>query len=140
MTILAVDDEPLVRTLVATVLEENGFDVLTADCGARAIAAFHESASEIDLLISDIVMPGMDGPSLAAQLLAERPELKVILMSGYCAPEQLDHGYEFLPKPFSLPDMLARVRRMVGAQELRAEHPMQNGNPNQKSLTAVSTH
>src|SRR5690349_18994608 len=102
MTILAVDDEPLVRTLVATVLEDNGYAVLTADSGACAMAVFREHSEEVDLLISDVVMPGMDGPSLAAELRTQRPDLKVLLMSGYCEPEQLSHGFEFLAKPFSL--------------------------------------
>ena len=119
MTILTVDDEPLVRTLLATVLRENGFQVLTADCAAQAIAIFQENGEDVDLLISDIVMPGMDGPSLALQLQAARPDLEVLLISGYCDAQQLDYGFEFLPKPFSVPDMLSKVRSLLGNREHR---------------------
>ena len=112
MTILAVDDEPLVRALVATVLKDNGYAVLTADSAASAIAVFREHSEEIELLISDIVMPGMNGPALAAKLRMQRPDLKVLLISGYYDMEQLSHGYEFLAKPFSLSDMLAKVHAM----------------------------
>ena len=113
MTILAVDDEPVMRTLIATVLQDNGFAVLTADCAARAMDIFEEHHGEVDLLISDVVMPGMDGASLAAALQAAKPGLRVLLMSGYCASEQLAQGFEFLSKPFSLPEMLARVRGLL---------------------------
>ena len=126
MTILAVDDEPLVLMLVASVLEDNGYEVLTADSGPKAIALFRQHSEDVDLLISDIVMPGMDGPSLAAELKRQRPDLGVLLMSGYCEPEQLSHGYEFLAKPFALPDMLEKVRAMVRAQH-RAAPPVQIG-------------
>lgn len=113
MTILAVDDEPLIRTLVATVLQEDGFDVLTADCAAQAMDVFHGHPDEIDLLITDVVMPGMDGPKLAAKLQAECPDLEVLLMSGYCDPAQLSHGFEFLAKPFTVSEMLFKIRRLM---------------------------
>lgn len=137
MTILAVDDEPLVRTLVATALEENGFAVLTADCGARAMALFREHESEVDLLISDIVMPGMDGPSLARKLQAHRPDLKVLLMSGSCQSEQLAHGFDLLSKPFSICDMLAKVSKILGTQDLRHGNPLPNGRNDDAILTVA---
>lgn len=113
MTILAVDDEPLIRTLLATVLHDNGFDVLTADCAAQAIDVFHDHPEDVDLLISDIVMPGMDGPTLATKLQMERPDLQILLISGYCDRAQLSRGFEFLPKPFAIPDMLSKVRALL---------------------------
>lgn len=124
MTILAVDDEPLVLTLVATALQENGFQVLKANCAAQAMAIFREHAEDVDLLISDIVMPGMDGPSLAAALRKARPDLEVLLMSGYCDARHLEHGFEFMPKPFSLPEMVARVRLIL--RNRRSARPPQN--------------
>lgn len=113
MTILAVDDEPLIRTFVAAVLRENGFDVLTADCAAQAMDVFHDHPANVDLLISDIVMPGMDGPTLASRLRAERPDLEVLLISGFCDRAQLSHGFEFLPKPFTVSDILLKVRALL---------------------------
>lgn len=112
MTILAVDDEPLIRTLLATVLQDIGIEVLTADCAAQAITMFHERP-DVDLLISDIVMPGMDGLTLATKLRKERPDLGVLLISGYCDREHLSHGFAFLPKPFTVPDMLTAVRALL---------------------------
>jgi two-component system cell cycle sensor histidine kinase/response regulator CckA len=120
MKILAVDDEPLLRDLMATVLEENGFSVLTAGSGAEAISLFREHRSEIDLLISDIIMPGMDGPSLAVQLQKWRPDLKVLLISGHCDPSQLSCGFEFLAKPFGLSEMVAKVRALLRRKGLQA--------------------
>jgi DNA-binding NtrC family response regulator len=122
ITILAVDDEPLMRNLLATVLQENGYAVLTADSGMQAIDVFHKHPGEIDLLITDIVMPGMDGPSLAAELQQSQPGLKVLLISGYCNPEQLSFGFEFLPKPFALLDMVAKVRSLLRPKQLHAVH------------------
>jgi DNA-binding response OmpR family regulator len=128
MTILAVDDEPLVSKLVARALQENGFAVLTANCGAQAMKLFREHGSEVDLLISDITMPGLDGPSLARKLQAEKPDLKVLLMSGSCEADQLTLGFDFLPKPFSIADMLAKVRKMSGQTDTPSRFPS-NRNP-----------
>jgi len=120
MTILAVDDEPLICRLVATVLKDNGYAVLTADSAAAAMALFREHSEEIELLISDIVMPGMNGLALAAELQMQRPDLKVLLISGYYDTEQLSDGYEFLAKPFSLPEILVKVRAMEHAHRSAA--------------------
>ena len=120
MTILAVDDEPLIRTLVATVLQDNGYNVLTADCADQAMAVFRERPEDVDLLISDVRMPGMDGPTLAARLQTARPDLQVILMSGYCDCEQLSHGFEFLSKPFTIADILTKVRTLLSGRGQRS--------------------
>jgi two-component system cell cycle sensor histidine kinase/response regulator CckA len=140
MTILAVDDEPLLRNLIASVLEDNGFAVLTADSGAQAIDLFREHSGEIDLLLSDIMMPGIDGPSLATQLQRSRPDLKVLLMSGYCDPAQLGYGFEFLPKPFDLSDLVAKVRGLLGGQRVHAVDAGAEGDRNEEvALTAGRT-
>jgi len=122
MKILAVDDEPLMRNLLTTVLQDNGYSVLTADSGVQAIDVFQKHPGEIGLLISDVVMPGMDGPSLAAELQRSQPDLKVLLISGYCNPEQLSGGFEFLPKPFALVEMIAKVRSLLRPNRLHAVH------------------
>jgi CheY-like chemotaxis protein len=118
-TVLVVDDEPLMLTMVTQVLQQDGFAVLPAGCGSQAISIFHSHRSDIDLLVSDIRMPEMDGPALAARLKAEAPELPVLLMSGYCEPEQAWNGCEFLAKPFSVADLLSRVRSLSHAAHAR---------------------
>lgn len=120
MTILAVDDDPLVRALLATALRGNGFTVMVADSAAEAFSVFREHAKEIDLLITDIQMPGIDGPSLAAALQLKRPELKVLLISGYCSSEQLVSGFEFLAKPFAINGLLSKVGSMLDPQNRRS--------------------
>ena len=115
-TVLVVDDEPVVRTLMTQVLQQEGFSVFTAACAAQALAVFATHRREIDLLISDIVMPGMDGPALAARLQKECPGLPVLLMSGHCDAGQLEHGFEFLPKPFSMSELLRRVHNLASAR------------------------
>jgi two-component system, cell cycle sensor histidine kinase and response regulator CckA len=112
-TVLVVDDEPLMCSMLTQVLQQEGFSVLTAACGTQALALFRSHRHEIDLLISDIVMPEMDGPSLAAKLRAECPDIPVLLMSGYCESYQLRNDFEFLPKPFSIADLLSRVRVLM---------------------------
>ena len=111
-TLLVVDDEPAVRGLVAHFLEHEGFLVLTARCGSEALSIARQHRGEIDLLISDIMMPGMDGPSLAKELRALEPRMPVLLMSGYCDVE-FDRTFAFLPKPFYMTDLLDKVRKLL---------------------------
>ena len=112
-TVLVVDDEPLMRSMMTQVLQQEGFSVLTAACGSEGLKLFRAHRHEIDLLITDIVMPEMDGPSLAANVRAECPDMPVLLMSGYCDSRQLQSDFEFLPKPFSIADLLNRVRCLM---------------------------
>jgi len=115
MTVLVVEDEPQLLTMLANFLEQEGFAVLTAGCGSQAISQYR-SHPEIDLLITDILMPGMDGASLAAALQSDNPDLPVLLISGACDAKQIDNGFAFLPKPFSFGDLLAKVRTLTQAQ------------------------
>lgn len=115
MTVLVVEDEPQLRTMLTHFLEQEGFAVLTAECGSQAIPLF-SSHPEIGLLITDIVMPGMDGASLAAALHSVNPDLPVLLMSGNCDPKQIDNTFAFLPKPFSFVDLLAKIKTLTQTQ------------------------
>ena len=121
-TVLVVDDEPTVRSMVALMLERDGFSVLTAGSGPDAIDVSRSHQGEIDLLVSDVVMPVMDGCALADELQAENPALPVLLMTGYCEIEQRDLCSRFpvLPKPFSMSSLLLLVRRLISKPVRRA--------------------
>jgi two-component system cell cycle sensor histidine kinase/response regulator CckA len=114
-TVLVVDDEPLVRKMVALMLEEDGFWVLTAGSGPDAIDLSRSHPGTIDILVSDIRMPVMDGCTLATELQAENPHLPVLLISGHCDSETAERRGRFplLPKPFSMTSLLAKVRGLL---------------------------
>jgi PAS domain S-box-containing protein len=116
-TILLVEDEPAVRVLARRILAGLGYTVLDAANGAEALEVAAGHAGPIELLLTDVVMPGMQGPELAARLEALRPGISVVYSSGYAAgtsgPE-LDHDAVFLGKPFTASDMGSAVRRALG--------------------------
>src|SRR5579872_2505196 len=101
-TVLVVDDQEIVLKIVAEVLEHANFVVLTADCGASAIKLAQETEAVIDLLLSDVNMPGMSGPDLGEILKKARPEMRVMLMSGGADGSLLvlNYGWAFIQKPF----------------------------------------
>lgn len=118
-TILLVEDEDVVRNLAIRILRRGGYTVLAASQGAEAIQICRQYQGAIDLLVTDVVMPGgMNGRELAEQLLPQYPALKVLYMSGYTDDVIVRHGISdetlaFLEKPFS-PDVLARkVHQML---------------------------
>jgi CheY-like chemotaxis protein len=116
-TILLVEDTDIVRALVVAVLEPFGYTVLQAGSGPEAIELADGFADPIDLLMTDVVMPGMNGREVAEALVARRPGLKVLFTSGYPADTVIRHGIAearaaFIEKPY-LPDDLARKIREV---------------------------
>ena len=117
-TLLVVEDESALRDVAGRILSGAGYRVLAADGGPQALelAALHEGA--IDLLVSDVVMPGMLGKELAERLVHERPDTRVLYMSGYAQPVlaaqgTLDPGVALLEKPFTAADLLSAVRRRL---------------------------
>jgi len=117
-TILVVDDVEVVRTFTAMVLKNQGYTVLEADRGFEALRIFSEQKDRIDLVLTDIRMPEMNGLELARQLTRYRPDIKVLFMSGYPSTDNvnftLPEGQElvepredFLQKPFT-PERLTR--------------------------------
>jgi DNA-binding NtrC family response regulator len=108
-TILVVEDDAAILRLVQTILEEAGFEVLAASSVENAIRVEAHFSRTIHLLLSDIMMPDMCGPDLADVLKQRRPEMRVMLMSGYAdgAMLVLNHGWHFIQKPF-LPAALVR--------------------------------
>lgn len=103
--ILVAEDDKAVREFVARALSHSGHDVVTADDGLEALARLE--TDEFDLLITDIVMPGLDGIALALKLAKERPSLPILMMTGYAAERQRAHNLDALihrvvSKPFTL--------------------------------------
>jgi two-component system cell cycle sensor histidine kinase/response regulator CckA len=118
-TVLLVEDEPMVRAVAERALTRHGYKVITADNGEAALEHLGDG-QEIDLLISDVVMPGMDGPTMVREARKSRPDLKILFMSGY-AEEQLRNSIDienvnFLPKPFSVTELAEAARRAVGTK------------------------
>lgn len=113
-TVLVVEDQAAVRALVAEVLRQQGFSVLEARNGVEALTVLARRQEAIDLLVTDVAMPQLDGPSLARELRQDRPDLKVLYTSGYSAdPTAADpRASAFLPKPFGVAELLAAVEKL----------------------------
>jgi two-component system cell cycle sensor histidine kinase/response regulator CckA len=119
---LLVEDDSAVRALVSTALRRHGYRVVEAASGEQALAVAETVREHIDLILSDVVMPGMQGPELVAQLNVRGPQSKVLYMSGYPAdafvkgPEGADSSSgEWLQKPFTTGRLLQRIRELLDA-------------------------
>jgi len=120
-TILLVEDEPKILKLAATVLEAHGYTVLPAKSPAEAIRLASTHVGTIHLVLSDVIMPEMNGRDLACRLLELRPTLKRVFMSGYPAGViasrgMLEPGVHLIPKPFSILELTAKVREVLDAE------------------------
>ncbi len=118
-TILLVEDEEAVRSFAARALASRGYKVYEASSGIEALEVMDEAGGKIDLVVSDVVMPELDGPSLLRELRKTRPELKIIFISGYAEEafkKNLPEGeaFHFLPKPFSLKQLAIAVKETLG--------------------------
>ena len=117
-TVLVVEDEAAVRAVVCRTLKGRGYEVLEASSGADAITVERAHDGPIHLLVTDVVMPGMNGPALAERLRISRPEMGVLFMSGYTGEEVLHQGIsdsapDFLGKPFRAEQLVRRVRGIL---------------------------
>ncbi len=118
-TILLVEDEDFVRNVTQEVLEMEGFRVLSAGSGPDALKTLERDGSEIDLLLSDIVLPGMNGRDLAQRLVMKLGELKVMFMSGYAenavsnGKDDQSRGTYYLHKPFTLESLVREVKNVL---------------------------
>jgi CheY-like chemotaxis protein len=119
-TVLLVEDHPEVLRLIREILRRKGYRLLEAANGAEALAVAAGYAGSIDALVTDVVMPGMNGRELAARLLQLRPLIKVLFTSGYAAGALgtqgvLDPGMAYLPKPFTAAQLALKLRQVIEA-------------------------
>ena len=117
-TILAVDDDPIILDLLEEVLKPLGYKLLSAASGEEALAMAASHKDKIDLLLTDVVLPGIKGQELARELLHSCPEVNVLFMSGYLCPSMAHDNSEqrfdaFIQKPFSPNALLRKMRKLL---------------------------
>ncbi len=117
-TILIVDDEPEIRKLVSAMVGHFGYTVLTADSGEHALTLYKNHNGPVELLITDVIQPGMSGPMLADKLSAIQPDIKVLYISGYdnthvVQKYVVEKGHALLTKPFSLDAMKQKLTELL---------------------------
>ena len=118
-TILIIEDQTGVRNYTRVALEDIGYRVLEAADGKEAIAVAEGFPGPIHLLLTDVILPGINGLNVSAQLTAMRPDLKVIYMSGYPGTtigekDGIAEGIAFLPKPYGPDELASKVREVLG--------------------------
>jgi signal transduction histidine kinase len=128
-TLLVVEDDEQVRELASEALSAAGYSVLVADTPQAAISIYRDHAARIDLLLTDVVMPGIGGRELAKQLTAIRPDLRVLYMSGYTPQAILHHGELeadtfFVQKPFTPSSLAAKIREVLDHAFERERPPL----------------
>jgi two-component system, cell cycle sensor histidine kinase and response regulator CckA len=116
--VLLVEDEDVVRQVAARALARQGYEVLEAGTGVEAMEVMAREKGRVDIVVSDVIMPEMDGPTLLKELRKTNPGLKFIFVSGYpddAFKKSLDENeaYSFLPKPFTLPQLAAKVKEQL---------------------------
>jgi two-component system cell cycle sensor histidine kinase/response regulator CckA len=116
-TILLVEDEEPVRNFAARALRNKGYTVLEADCGEQAIEVIEEHGDTLDVIVSDVIMPGMSGPEMIKKILPDQPDVKIIFISGYAEDAFTDsfgddYEFNFLPKPFTLKQLAAKIKEV----------------------------
>jgi signal transduction histidine kinase/CheY-like chemotaxis protein len=122
-TVLLVEDEAMVAKLVAGALEKAGYTVLRAANAQEALAVVRSCTAPIDLLLTDVVMPGMNGRELADEVVKLRPDIRVLYMSGYTDDALLVRGVKtnsasFIQKPFSMPELTVKIREVLRAKTI----------------------
>jgi len=112
-TILVVEDDAIVRMLIVDVLEELEFTVLEAADAAEALAFVKSEDTHIDLMMTDVGLPDMDGKQLAAQVRELRPDLPILFASGYAENIDVPAGMQVIGKPFSIDQLRDKVKSML---------------------------
>ncbi len=124
-TVLLVEDEEAVRRLTRAVLRRNGYNVLVAANAEQALAALEQNRGPIDLLLTDVVLPGMGGTEIARRISQLRPGIKVVYTSGYTDRSFVENGVlkpglAFIPKPFTPEDLLRKLREVLASPAARS--------------------
>jgi two-component system, cell cycle sensor histidine kinase and response regulator CckA len=128
-TILYVEDEDFVRDVTSEVLRSAGFRVLAVQNASEALATYDKCLGHIDLLVSDVILPGETGPALAKSLKVRNPALAVLLVTGY-AEEMARQKTEYsqcLAKPFSTEVLLRKIRELLDGRQAWHEEPIARG-------------
>ena len=126
VSVLVVEDNDAVRNLVVAGLEADGATVVAAEQPDQALQVLAERTDSVDVLVTDVVMPGMSGRELADRIRADRPDMRILFMSGYTADEVLRQGVledqvEFIQKPFTPDHLTGRLLRVLGRATDSAE-------------------
>jgi two-component system, cell cycle sensor histidine kinase and response regulator CckA len=119
-TVLVVEDEIAVRSLACRILRDRGYTILEAPDGMEALGIAREHKGEIHLVLTDVVMPGINGTTLVSRLKAVRPKIKALYVSGYTDNAIIHHGIldsnvAFLQKPFSVDGLIRKVREVLNS-------------------------
>jgi len=119
-TVLLVDDDAAVRAVAQKALMAVGYHVVAVEGGLQALVELQRRAGAVDLLLTDVVMPGLSGPDLASRALSEYPRIRVLFMSGYQDETIARHGVladgvQFIAKPYRLDALRAKVRAVLDA-------------------------
>ena len=115
-TILVVEDDAIVRMLIVDVLEELDYKVLEADGSEQALEILVATARHIDLMMTDVGLPGMDGRELALEARKMRPELPILFASGYAESIDVPDGMHVIGKPFSIDELRDKVKGILETQ------------------------
>lgn len=115
-TILVVEDDAIVRMLIVDVLEELDYKVLEADGSEQALEILVDTARHIDLMMTDVGLPGMDGRELALEARKMRPELPILFASGYAESIDVPDGMHVIGKPFSIDELRDKVKGILETQ------------------------
>jgi DNA-binding response OmpR family regulator len=112
-TILVADDEPAIRKMITDILHKEGYNVISAADGERALAKARNHPGSIDLLITDVIMPTVDGFDLREKLLRERMHVPVLVVSGQLDPKMVGEDFAILRKPFLPAELVAKVQEVL---------------------------
>lgn len=115
-TILVVEDDAIVRMLIVDVLEELDYKVLEADGSEQALGILVDTTRHIDLMMTDVGLPGMDGRELALEARKMRPELPILFASGYAESIDVPDGMHVIGKPFSIDELRDKVKGILETQ------------------------
>ena len=115
-TVLVVDDENLLLTMAETILTEYGYKVLTANSGQKALAILSRDDVPADLVVTDLVMPGMSGRELIERIRQLAPTMRILCTSGYVVPADKQTGTAYLQKPFTSAELLSKVKQILASK------------------------